>query len=208
VEYIDLDSWERREHFLWYINAEFPYITITADIDVTSLISYCRSRSLSSYITFVFAAHRIANGIENFRYRINDKRPIINETTTPTFTHIPDGSEMFVEITVPFSDDLNTYHRMAKERIQAQGTDSGFANLKGRYDLILYSGVPWLQYTHLTRPIARLGVDTNPKISWGKYFGRGDRVLMPFTVQVHHGLMDGIHIGRYYEQLQRFIDEL
>ncbi len=53
-----------------------------------------------------------------------------------------------------------------------------------------------------------MGVDSNPKVTWGKYFKQDDRVLMPFSVQVHHGLMDGLHVGRYFEMLQRYIDEL
>ena len=65
-----------------------------------------------------------------------------------------------------------------------------------------------MQYTHFVRTIARSGVDSNPKMSWGKYFQQNGRVLTPFSVQVHHGLMDGFHIGRFYETLQTHIDLL
>ena len=33
-------------------------------------------------------------------------------------------------------------------------------------------------------------------------------MLVPFSVQVHHGLMDGFHVGRYFNELQRYIDGL
>jgi chloramphenicol O-acetyltransferase type A len=29
---------------------------------------------------------------------------------------------------------------------------------------------------------------------------------MPLSVQVHHALMDGIHVGRYYEKFQAYLD--
>ena len=57
------------------------------------------------------------------------------------------------------------------------------------------------------RTIGALGVDSSPKISWGKYFEQGGRTLVPFSVQVHHGLMDGYHVGRYYGEVQRLLDE-
>jgi chloramphenicol O-acetyltransferase type A len=30
---------------------------------------------------------------------------------------------------------------------------------------------------------------------------------MPLSVQGHHALMDGLHVGRYYEQVQAYLDE-
>jgi chloramphenicol O-acetyltransferase type A len=208
MEYIDIDSWDRREYFLGYLGRDFPYINIGAHLDITRLVDFCRDNQLSSYITMVYAAHHTAESIENFRYRIKDGKPIINQHMTPSFTYIPEGSELFIEVTVDFDEDLTAFHRAAKEQIARQGTDTGLAALKGRYDLIMYSAIPWIQYTHVVRSIAVLGVDSNPKISWGRYFHEGGRTLVPFSVQVHHGLMDGLHVGRYYERIQQFIDEL
>jgi chloramphenicol O-acetyltransferase type A len=208
MQYVDIDSWDRKEYFLHYLGTDFPYINIGAHLDITNLLSHCRKNDLSSYVTMVFAAHHTAERIANFWYRIKDGRPIVNERMTPTFTHIPPGSDLFVEVTLNFNDDLETFHNMAREQIARQGTDPGLAGLRDRYDLIFYSGIPWIQYTHVVRTIGALGADSNPKISWGKYFNRGRHTLVPFSVQVHHGLMDGLHVGRYYQEIQEFIDSL
>ena len=29
---------------------------------------------------------------------------------------------------------------------------------------------------------------------------------MPFSVQAHHALMDGFHVGRYFQQAQNYLD--
>ncbi len=29
---------------------------------------------------------------------------------------------------------------------------------------------------------------------------------MPLSVQVNHALMDGVHVGRYYERVQAYLD--
>jgi chloramphenicol O-acetyltransferase type A len=208
MKYIDVDTWDRKEYFTMYLGRDFPYINIGAHLDITNLVYFCKKNDLSSYLTMIFAAHSTAEGIENFRYRIKDGQPIINERMGVSFTHIPEGSELFIEVTVDFDDDLAVFHRIAREQMARQGTDPGFAVLRGRHDLIMYSAIPWIEYTHVVRTIARLGVDSNPKISWGKYFRQGKRILVPFSVQVHHGLMDGLHVGRYYEEIQRFIDRL
>jgi chloramphenicol O-acetyltransferase type A len=207
VRIIDIDSWDRREYFTNYLGKDFPYINIGASVDVTKLLAFCRKNGPSSYLTLMHAAHNAANALENFRYRIKDGIPMISDRMGLSFTYIPEGSELFINVTVDFDEDLNVFHRTAQEQIARQGTDAGFAAQRGRYDLIFYSAIPWIQYTHLVRTIGALGVDSSPKISWGKYFEQSGRTLVPFSVQVHHGLMDGYHVGRYYGEVQRLLDE-
>jgi chloramphenicol O-acetyltransferase type A len=47
--------------------------------------------------------------------------------------------------------------------------------------------------------------DSIPRFAWGKYFQEGDTWKMPLSVQGHHAVMDGIHMGRYYETLQGYL---
>ncbi len=208
MQYIDTDTWDRREYFEGYLGADFPYISIGAHIDVTNLTAFASRKRISSYISMVFCAHHTAQSIENFRYRIREGKPVINERMRPSFTHLPEGRDLFINVTMDFVDDILEFHERAQAQIAKQGTDLGLAGFLDSYDVILYSAVPWIQYTHFIRTITSIGVDSNPKISWGKYFQQGERVLVPFSVQVHHGLMDGLHVGRYFEEFLRSIDDL
>jgi len=208
MHYIDLDTWERREYFQHYVGADLPYINVGIHLDVTALVAFAKKNGLSSYLTLIHSAHQVAGSIENFRYRIKEGRPIMCDRLRLSFTHVPQGADLFVNVTLDFADDLLTFHESAKAQMAAQGTDPGFAALIGAYDIIGYSAVPWIQYTHVIRTIARLGADSNPKMTWGKYFRQDDRVLTPFSVQVHHGLMDGLHVGRFLDELQTHIDGL
>jgi chloramphenicol O-acetyltransferase type A len=208
MQYIDVETWERREYFQAYLSTDFPYINVGANIDVTNLVSFSNRNSLSSYIAMVYAAHCVAESMDNFKYRIKDGRPVTIERMCPSFTHIPDGTDLFVNVTLEFVDDLLIFHEKAKDQIAAQGMDPGFTVLAGRYDIIGYSAMPWIEYTHFIRTISELGVSSNPKISWGKYFGKGNRIMMAFSVQVHHVLMDGVHVGKYFEQVQAYIEGL
>ncbi|MBR6451907.1 MAG: chloramphenicol acetyltransferase, partial [Lachnospiraceae bacterium] len=47
--------------------------------------------------------------------------------------------------------------------------------------------------------------------SFGKYFAAPNdpnKILMPVSSQTHHGLMDGVHVGKFYIQLQEACDRL
>jgi chloramphenicol O-acetyltransferase type A len=68
--------------------------------------------------------------------------------------------------------------------------------------------LPWLHYTALTQPTGG-GDESNPRITWGKYEpdARG-RLMLPVTALVHHALADGLHLGQFYANLDRIMDEL
>ena len=67
--------------------------------------------------------------------------------------------------------------------------------------LYFITSLPWLHYTQLIQPTAG-GDESNPRISWGKYAAdfRG-RLMMPVTLLVHHALVDGMHLARFYQAL-------
>jgi chloramphenicol O-acetyltransferase type A len=44
-----------------------------------------------------------------------------------------------------------------------------------------------------------------PKISFGKFIRDNERTLMPFSVEVHHALVDGLHVGRYLARMEEML---
>ncbi len=208
VQKIDLAAWDRTEYFAFYKGLDFPYINIGARVDLTNLTRFARVRDLSSYLTLIHTAHQTAHEIVNFRYRLLDGKPVLLDKMGLTYTYMPPHSELFINVVVEHNEGLVEFHEAAQAQASRQRDDLGLTTLADRLDLIGYSAVPWIEYTHFVRTISRSGVDSNPKISWGKYFEDAGRVLVTLSVQAHHGLMDGIHLGRFYETLQDRIDAL
>ena len=68
------------------------------------------------------------------------------------------------------------------------------------------SSLPWLTYTALVQPTPS-PADSNPRLTWGKYFERDGKTLLPFSVLCHHALVDGLHLSRFYESLAERLNE-
>ncbi|MCI8301410.1 MAG: chloramphenicol acetyltransferase, partial [Oscillospiraceae bacterium] len=62
----------------------------------------------------------------------------------------------------------------------------------------------WLSYTALIQPVPS-PADSNPRITFGKYFTQGDRVLLPVSLLCNHALVDGLHIAAFYQNMEREI---
>jgi chloramphenicol O-acetyltransferase type A len=76
----------------------------------------------------------------------------------------------------------------------------------GRDDWLFMTAIPWVSFTSFMHPLDLHPADSVPRFAWGKYFQEGRSVKMPLSVQGHHAFMDGLHVGRFYEQVQRYFD--
>ena len=75
-------------------------------------------------------------------------------------------------------------------------------------ELIYMSCLPWLDLTGCTHE-RNLDIDDMiPRITWGKIMAQNGRETLGMSVEVNHRIIDGVHIGRFYEGLQKIIDEL
>jgi chloramphenicol O-acetyltransferase type A len=69
-------------------------------------------------------------------------------------------------------------------------------------DIYQFSSLPWIKFTHISHTLAGKSDKSNPMFDWGKYFEKDGKVLIPFSIQVHHSFIDGLHVGKFVEYLQ------
>lgn len=203
---INLETWDRAHLFRQYQGADLPYIIISARVDVTRLLEWSREKGVSFYFALVHMAAQAADRIENFHYRFDGGRVFRIDHNVPLLTHMRKGEDLFIMLEGLVTDDILEF--CSDLRAKADDRDyNRHETVFSRHDMISFSCMPWIDYTQFVRTIVRDGEDNNPKLSWGKYVtDQWGRTTLNFSVQVHHGLMDGYHVGMYYETLQNSLN--
>lgn len=195
---IDLDAYPRRNHFNHFCAMAYPYAGVTVDVDVTDLLSLCREKGDSFYLMVLHAVALAADEVPEFRRRI-DHGGIVEYDECPT-SHIelkPDGTYAYCTLRhhMPLADYL-AQAESARTAAREGGSIEEEDDVQSMYFI---STLPWLHYTQLIQPVA-CGEESNPRITWGKYQANDKgRMMMPLSVLVHHALVDGIHIAKFYE---------
>ena len=54
MEYIDVDTWDRKRLFFNYLGTDFPYIIMTSDVDVTKPLEFAHKHGLSFNLVMIF----------------------------------------------------------------------------------------------------------------------------------------------------------
>jgi chloramphenicol O-acetyltransferase type A len=189
---------------------DYPQYNICMNLDITSFVGFTKRNNLSFYYAMIHAATTVINEIEEFRYRIHGENVVVHDKIHPSFTdtHRNTNDDLFKFVTVDLTDDIFEFERTARETNENQQEYFPFDKLAGRDDLIYITCIPWISFTHVSHTISLNKDDAVPRISWGKYFSQGDRIMLPFSVQVNHALVDGYHVGQYVNRLQDYMNEI
>lgn len=207
MRYITFEDEHRQRHFDFFLAMDQPHSGLTADVDITNFAQLVRkSADLRFSPALIYLLSRVAHELPVFRQRIRKGGQVVeHDRVDPSFTVPTKASTVFSFCTVEYHADPKVFHQAAIDKVAEMQENPSFSDEPGRDDYLFMSAMPWVSFTSLTHAMP-IPADSVPRISWGKYYDREDRRLMPLAVQAHHGLVDGRDIGAYYQLIQRFLD--
>ena len=203
---IDMNTWPRREIYDFFSPISNPFYSVTFTLDVTNLYRYVKERELSFYYALVYLCTRAVNRVEAFLYTIEDGKVRMYDKRQPSFTDLEKGSELFRVVFVPCEGSLDDFCRAAKAKSESQ--HFFFDPTAETNDLIYFSCLPWMDVTGLTNERNLDPDDAIPRIAWGKYIDIDGRKQLHISLEINHRLIDGVHLGRFNEELCRLIEAL
>lgn len=203
---IDMENWPRKQHFDFFNNFDYPHFNITLDLDITRLYNYIKENKISFFRTMVYFVTKTANNIKEFRYRvINNNQVVEFEEINPSFT-IMSEENVFSFCNSKYFPDKKRFFRSMEENIKKYKDNPAVSEEEDKIDSIYITSLPWISFNSITHPIDIKNVDSVPRIAWGKYKKENSKVLLPFSIQVHHGLMDGYHVSKYVDYINGLIN--
>lgn len=206
-QYLDMESYKRKSHFEYFCSLAYPYVGLTVNVDITELLDVIRTKKLPFFLTFCYCVSEAANRIAAFRQRILDGQIIeYDHCRTSHTVALDDETYCYCDLSsdCPFEEYISY---AIKEQENARLRNSIDEDKTASLDKFFISTLPWVSYTALVNPTP-VPADSNPRITWGKYFTQEDRVLLPVSVLCHHALVDGIHIAKFYDSLNELIADL
>lgn len=204
MKYVDMEKWPRRELFRFYSGLDNPHFNVCADVDLTKFFEYVKTNHRSTFKTVLYVACKAANAIAEFRLRLQGDQVVEHDVVHPSFTVLTDDN-LFGFCAVDYTDDIDAFFERTQHGIEAAKMNPTLEDEPERDDYLFISSLPWIRFTSISHPINIHPADSVPRISWGKYHTENGKVIMPLSVQVHHGLADGYHLGLFFNRIQKLL---
>lgn len=207
MKVIDIDSWNRKEHFEFFSKMASPYFGFTTEVDCTKAYDDAKEKGHSFFSVYLYKSMVAVNSVEELKLRIVGHQVILyDEVHVGSTIGRPDGTFGFSFF--HYSEDFEVFNAGLQEQIITVHGSSGLGirNEVLPVNHIRHTTIPWNSFSALLHPTNFDPKESIPKITFGRFSSREGRKFLPVSVEAHHGLADGLHLARYIEEFQRLLN--
>ena len=205
VRRLDLARWKRRDHFLFFREFEQPFFNVCIEFDVSRLTAATAAAGRSFFLATLYATLRAANDEQALRLRIRDGEVVEHERVDGGTTVLRDD-ETFGFGYFDYQPSFEAFEAAGRQVLETVRSRRTLDDQPARDDLIYYSVLPWINFSSFSHARRCPSRDSNPRMVFGKRSESGDAVALPFSIEVHHALVDGLGVGRFLAAVQQLFD--
>ena len=185
-----------------------PHFNICANVELTEFIPFLKDKQIPFTPSIVYLISKVANAIPEFRWRIHDQKVVEHSVVHPSFSVYTEVADVFSFCEVAYQDDFSNFIKNAQQRMEEMRQNPSFSDKDGRDDYLFLSSIPWVSFTGFQHAMQSHPTDSVPRMVWGKYFEEHGKIKMPLSVQVHHAVVDGRHVGRFFQEFEALAKEI
>lgn len=196
---IDLQTYARRRLYEAFRNRTVPVSSITTSIEITRLRQVTTAHDLRFVACMAFLIAKAANEVPEFRHRIVDDELVEFDRVHPSLNVLLEN-DTFSFADATYSGLFTVDYRNVLQAIDDAKASPNQDTTAGREQRIFLTHVPWFGFSSVVHPY-EASYASIPIITTGRFHADGGRIMLPVGIQVHHGLVDGLHIGRFLQRL-------
>lgn len=195
---VDLTTWDRAAQFRFFREFDRPHYATTVRMDVTKLMAGRKENGISPFRHTIWAIGAGLHAVPELcmRFRGETVTRYTRLLLSPT---IPLDNGDFRYTYMAYNPDRRHFDVHATDKIDEVRAGAPLNANDGTIEDVAYlSCLPWLDYTSLDNALPHAD-DCIPRVSWGKIVPKGTGFDMAMTLQVHHALVDGLQVARFFE---------
>ncbi len=204
---LDLATWPRRDAFDFYRRAEQPHFGLCTRLDVAALRTAARGAGVPFTLAWQHLLLREAQRVEPLRYRLAaDRDPadggvlVVPQLHSSTTVLRDDGR--FAFCLLAWDADFAAFAARAAAALAQARRAGGLAELGDPLTQLFSTTLPWVHFSSFQHARRRGEHESVPRLAFGRIDADGARQWMPFAIEAHHALVDGLHLGQLVQGLE------
>ena len=204
---LDIETWNRKQQYHFFNQFDDPYFAVTVEFDVTKTYEYSKKNNISFFALYLHACMKAINSIENLKYRIQNGKVMIHDVIHASPTILRDDHTFGFSF-IHFNEDFKRFNKnFEAEKNRILNTTEMFPK-QNTEDCIYCSAMPWFNFSGHKEPLFGVKKESVPKLAFGKYVKKDDKLMMPVAIAANHALVDGYHVGLFVKKFQKLLDNI
>jgi len=204
---LDIETWNRKQQFHFFNQFDDPYFAVTVEFDVTETYKYSKKNNISFFALYLHACMKAINSVENLKYRIQNGKVMIHDVIHASPTILRDDYTFGFSF-IHFDEDFKRFNKnLEAEKNRILNSTEMFPE-QNTEDCIYCSAMPWFNFSGHKEPLFGVKKESVPKLAFGKYVKKDDKLMMPVAIAANHALVDGYHVGLFVKKFQKLLDNI
>lgn len=201
----DTTGWPRRatyDHFRGYAH---PWFSVCVRVDAAPLKQALGERG-GMALALHWCALKAMQPIEAFHLRFAAAGALHHVERLHAGTTVARPDESFSFAVLHAAADFSTFAHRGRAALDAarEGQPPPEPD-PADGTLVHCTTLPWLHFTSFTHAREAQQGGDNPKLAFGQLRAEGERLWLPLSVDVHHALVDGLHVGRFVQGFEALL---
>jgi len=198
---IDLETWPRRAAYEFFRGFDDPFFNLCTRVEVGPMRAWCAERGASFFLASLYAGMRAVHQVEALRLRIRGDDVVLCEEVRGGSTILHED-ESFGFFYFDYHAEIGAFVDAAQAMLDARHRAGPSFRPGDSDEIIHFSVIPWVHFSAMSHARNHRTGDSVPKIVFGRFQEEGGRCYLPVSVEVHHALVDGLHVGRFMQALE------
>lgn len=188
-------DFERKEYFEFFSNFQSPFLNLTWEMELDDFSHECKKRNISRFQWLIYNLCRSLLTIDAFMWRLDSQgNPVRIANLAPSYT-VLNNQKNFNFTSFNYDPHWPIFLESSlKSKAEAEGAMKLLKDESGRIDYIFITTIPWMRFSSIQHPIFDSKRVHIPSFAFGAFKQSDGRINFPFSVQAHHGFVDGYHL--------------
>jgi chloramphenicol O-acetyltransferase type A len=204
MKVLDINTWNRKQHYEHFKGLVDPYFAVTIPFNVTKAYQFSKDNNSSFFAKYLHDCMKAINAIKPLKLRILEDNVVEFNTIHASATILRDDHTFGFSF-IDFNYDLDVFVKNIESEKKRINSSNDLFPPKNGLDCIHCSAMPWLNFSGHKEPISN-SFDSVPKIAFGKASKVNNDFLMHVSISVNHALVDGYDVGLFSEKFQDFLN--
>jgi chloramphenicol O-acetyltransferase type A len=205
MEIIDINHWNRKQHYEHFSAMKDPFFGVTVSFDVTKAYQFSKEKKISFFGRYLHDCMKAINDVDALKLRLEKENVIKHENihASPTIRR---ENKTFGFTFIKYNEDLSVFlENLEIEKKRVLNSDKLYPPINSS-DCIHCSALPWFSFIGQKEPVSGL-MDSVPKLAFGKAISQNESLIMNVSINVNHALVDGYDVGLFVKKFQDYLNK-
>ena len=158
---IDLNNYNRKEHYEAYMfNVPCTY-SITVQLNITNFYKSVKSKNIKFYASVIYLISKVVNRYKEFKMSLNDNKELgYYDIVYPSYTIFHDDTKTFSSIYTEYDENFDTFYKNYISDIETYGNNKLFlakpCNVKNIFNISSMQSFAGQRSQHLGKKTEQL----------------------------------------------------